>query len=540
MIDRLQAERTPGVLPRKIYSAHLTPSSPYTVARRHSDDYPVYRGRDDVASTPSYSYANSQTQHPSNKGKIAVLVVLGMLSLGILMVALDLSHVSDDRAIPAKVKVKLAKPLTHLAFSLIVISAIQTLCVVFLGTKLQGSAGAVQPTEITSALEPLDVSRILKKRDNLSTEELTALLKDMACELREAKTIQRYLIEKASHVVCTIDANSRFISVSRACLSAWGYSSNELEGTLLRSIVEDSESVFNSLLAVHGTSEKAVVECKLKTRDGELLDIVWTAYWSKADQALFCVAQDITERKRVEQLRNDFLAMVTHDLRTPIASLQGVLVLLNKGVLGQLNGQGQKLTEKVSRDFDRLQRLISNMLEIDKIESGGLRLERSVVPLMEVLEHGMEVIALHASTKNLTVNAQIQPCFAFCDRDQMVRVVLNLLSNAVKYAPDNSAVDVKLEDMGDLARVSVTDRGRGIPADRIRKIFEKFEQVDGSDAKQKGGTGLGLAICKAIICEHGGQIGADSEPGVGSTFWVTIPKRPVECLPTQTYCAIAS
>lgn len=528
---------------RYVVESRKTPTAPFElVSKPH---FAIKRDRNASGSRPI------GVLQPVVTKNFVVIVALAIMSLALLGLASGIWHAGEgmsksiadsvkQRAMSTKTRVQtnyiikeyvapvvaeeVVRPIGQLAFCLIVISAVQILCVIVLWGRAQATSFPVQSADVSSALEPLGVSRIIRKRENLTPEELVELLRDMANELHDAKTIERFLIEKASHVVCIIDKNSRIQTVSKACLSAWGYATTEMEGNSICDYLEDGPNVFAQLLSVADTNEKIVIESQLKARDGEILEIVWTAYWSRSDGALFCVAQDITERKRNEKLRREFIAMVTHDLKTPIASLHGILVLLNEGVLGQLNPQGKRLTEKVTRDFDRLLRLINNMLDLERSESGGMRLELASVPLEEIVDHATELIRLQAAAKNIQIKTSVAPLTAWADKDQLVRVVLNLLSNAVKFSPENSMVEVVVEDFGPTACVSVKDCGRGIPKDRTQKIFEKFEQIYASDVKKNGGTGLGLAICKAIVSEHGGEIGVRSEEGNGSQFWFTVPK----------------
>src|SRR6185437_8405151 len=195
-------------------------------------------------------------------------------------------------------------------FALVLLSVAQAVYGIALLIKSKPSTCATQSKEVSEALENLSVSRIIRKRDSLSAHELLKLVQEQSLELKQAKTFQRYLIEKASHVVCILDAKGNFLSVSRASLSAWGYPNQELEGQCLCDYIEDAARVFSGLMSVAGTNGKVEVQSKLIARDGELLDIVWTAYWSKSDNALFCVAQDFTERNRTERERREFIAMV--------------------------------------------------------------------------------------------------------------------------------------------------------------------------------------------------------------------------------------
>jgi two-component system sensor histidine kinase VicK len=568
--------------------------------------------------------------------KWLVFGALLFLCLCSLSISQQLVETKENRQLVARTQDKLSKKMTELATSLIVLATTQLVCLFVLGTQFKKTSESIQTDEVATALEGLDVSRILRKRDALSQSEMIALMKNLAQELREAKSLQEYLIERASHVVCMIDPRGKFLSISRASLSAWGYSPKELEGRLVGDIVIDGDRLIKSLLSVAKTQDRAVVETKLQVRDGELLEVIWTAHWSSVDDALFCIVQDVTERKRAEdqlrllldalpagvliasgtpplvefangqacnllrtvrvelnglplseiwqygfdestaagaektyqsiaarpdgtkfpvevstrsidigdelkqlfvflditaqqeteKLKNEFLAMVTHDLRTPLASLQGMLVLLDKGILGGLNDQGKRLSGKMSRDFDRLNRLINDMLDLEKVGSGKLQLECVELNMEEVVGHAVEVVRLHAITKGIALGKKGEwNLHCWGDRDQLVRVIVNLLSNALKYSPENSEITIGMEDLGTHARIAVADQGRGIPPEKIVKIFEKFEQSEIADAKKSGGTGLGLAICKAIVQEHGGQIGAlNNREGGGSTFWFTVPK----------------
>jgi PAS domain S-box-containing protein len=568
------------------------------------------------------------------------LALLGALCIGLILVAQQLHTTLDDRslALNTKAKIQLAGRINNLSSVLLLLSGAQVLCVIILFTLGQRGGSDFKADEVYAALDVLESSRMLRKVDTLTPKDVIAILENLAQELTEAKSIQRFLMERASHVVCIVDKKGKFTSVSKASLSAWGYQSSELEGKNISQVLVDPTRVIQIVMAIANTSKKAVVETNLKARDGEILDVVWTAYWSTSDSALFCIVQDVTERKRVEmrlrttlealpagviitgtnniiefanakacsllkwepgdllgqslddiwehkyqrnieelservllnpvfqtqakrsddtrfpievstrsieyaeefkllavfiditaqkeseRLRSEFLAMVTHDMRTPLASLQGMLGLLDKGVIGELNAQGRQLVTSVGPKFDRLLRLISDMLDLEKIGQGKMRLECKTLTLNEVIQNVMSIVQMQAQERNISLQVRMEPCVCWGDRDQLERVVQNLLSNAIKFSDNNSSVVIMVEDLGNEARVSVADNGRGIPENRIDRIFEKFEQVERADAKIRGGTGLGLAICKAIVTEHRGEIGVYNNPGRGSTFWFTVPK----------------
>ena len=218
--------------------------------------------------------------------------------------------------------------------------------------------------------------------------------------------------------------------------------------------------------------------------------------------------------------------MLTHDLKTPLTSIHGILALLEEGFLGRLSEQGVEMTKRVRITCKRLLRLINDMLDLEKINAGKFSLECKDVDAAFVVGQSVETIQNLAAERKISIKTNSTPVTCWGDDDRLIQVLVNLLSNAIKYSPENAVIEVLSEEQSDAVKFSVFDHGRGIPADKVGRVFERFEQVEVADAKKKGGTGLGLAICQAIVTEHGGNIGANSQLGEGSCFWFTIPKKP--------------
>ena len=233
--------------------------------------------------------------------------------------------------------------------------------------------------------------------------------------------------------------------------------------------------------------------------------------------------RDVTERREVERMKDEFISVVSHELRTPLTSIRGSLGLLAAGKAGEVPEKGRRMLEIAVQNTDRLVRLINDILDIERIESGRVTMELRPVDAAELARHAVEVMSAMAEKAGvrLTVRAERQPLEA--DPDRILQVLTNLLSNAVKFSPPGGEVALTVERRDGEVVFRVRDQGRGIPADRLESIFERFQQVDSSDAREKGGTGLGLAICRSIVQQHGGQIGVESTPGAGSTFTFTLP-----------------
>jgi PAS domain S-box-containing protein len=241
---------------------------------------------------------------------------------------------------------------------------------------------------------------------------------------------------------------------------------------------------------------------------------------------------DISERKEVERLKSEFISTVSHELRTPLTSIYGSLSLLASGMAGELAPDVNELVDLSLRSSERLVRLINDVLDVEKIESKMMTYSKVVQPLAPLIDQAIDTTRHYANqygvqvefeTRLDSVLANVQ---VHIDADRMVQVLVNLLSNAVKFSERGERVSVRMAVLGQQVRVSVVDRGQGIPEEFRAQIFERFSQADSTDRRQKGGTGLGLSICKSIVEEHGGVIDYVSTPGAGTEFYFELPLAP--------------
>ena len=233
--------------------------------------------------------------------------------------------------------------------------------------------------------------------------------------------------------------------------------------------------------------------------------------------------RDVTERREVERMKDEFVSVVSHELRTPLTSIRGSLGLLAAGKLGEMPVKGRRMLEIAVQNTDRLVRLINDILDIERIESGRVTMEVRRVRAAELAHQAVEVMSSMAEKAGVQLYAWADDLPLTADPDRILQVLTNLLSNAVKFTPAGGEVTVTAEPVDGDVLFRVQDQGRGIPEDRLESIFERFQQVDSSDAREKGGTGLGLAICRSIVNQHGGRIWVESRPGAGSTFFFTLP-----------------
>jgi hypothetical protein len=213
---------------------------------------------------------------------------------------------------------------------------------------------------------------------------------------------------------------------------------------------------------------------------------------------------------------------VSHELRTPLTSIRGSLGLLASGAVGALSDEVVEVVAIAERNAIRLMALINDILDLERLETGKIELQFAQVPVESILHRAMESLATFGQKHGVTVEAPEVSSMIWADADRIVQVLVNLLSNAVKFSPPGGVVTIGVGLRGSWVEFRVTDHGRGVPVAHRRAIFERFRQVETSDAREKGGSGLGLAICKSIVEQHGGTIGVESEEGAGSSFWFRV------------------
>ena len=266
-------------------------------------------------------------------------------------------------------------------------------------------------------------------------------------------------------------------------------------------------------------------ESTIRKKNGESLavEISMREIQLRGEKKYIFAALDITERYELDKAKREFVAMVSHDLRSPLNSILITLNILDDGKLGELNQKGKQFVSQAVSESKRLIELIKDLLDLEKIGSSNFTLHFERVSMLEVIHASINAVKSSAERRQLQFQIPTEDIECDADGARLIQVLINLLSNAVKFAPSGSQITVQLEKEENNAKVTVLDNGRGIPREKQDRIFEKFAQVEKEDWRQKGGSGLGLAICKAIVEEHSGQIGVASEEGSQTRFWFTIP-----------------
>jgi PAS domain S-box-containing protein len=351
--------------------------------------------------------------------------------------------------------------------------------------------------------------------------------------LQESNRRWRYLLDNVSLIVVGVTCAGEVEYINPFLLALTGYTIEEVIGKdwfsqfipqidQLEIREEFSSLLINDFPKYH---QNAIV-----TKAGEERMISWnnTILRSQDNEIIgtLSIGEDITEKLKVDRIKSEFISIVSHELRTPLASIRGALGLLSSGVLANRPETAQNMLNIASSDTERLVRLVNDILDLERLESSKVTLDRNWCDVeVDLCQQAIETMQAIAIESQIEILCNIQSQQVFADQDRLVQTLVNLLSNAIKFSPPQSQVHLEAEQIANEIVFRVCDRGRGIPAAQLESIFERFHQVDASDSRQMGGTGLGLAICRSIVQQHGGKIWVESVLSEGSTFSFTIPHR---------------
>lgn len=240
------------------------------------------------------------------------------------------------------------------------------------------------------------------------------------------------------------------------------------------------------------------------------------------------IVRDISERKRIDRMKNEFVSTVSHELRTPLTSITGSLGLVAGGALGEMPAQARDMIAIAYRNSQRLACLINDLLDMEKLVAGKMRFDMQPQALLPLIEQALEANRSYGADRQvlLRLTSVVPQARVNVDSQRLLQVMANLLSNAIKYSNSGDTVEVAMSEQGAMARITVIDHGPGVPAAFRPRIFQKFSQADASDSRQRGGTGLGLAITRELVERMGGTIGFHSEEGKGAAFFFDFPLLP--------------
>ena len=344
---------------------------------------------------------------------------------------------------------------------------------------------------------------------------------------------QQAMFDGAVDGMMLLDGDANILKLNPSIIRMFGYSEDELLGqrnTILMdqpSDLETSRAFLTSVGAagVHGAGERKEITGRRKDGSRFETEVAISRVSDETERRYIAAIRDISEAKRAEAMKNEFVSTVSHELRTPLTSIGGSLGLLAGGAVGELNDKAARLVAIAHKNCERLIRLINDILDIEKIESGKMHFAEEEVDLGKLILRTVAATHGFAAARGISLFVCDPPRRVEVrgDDDRLEQLLTNLVSNAIKHSPEGETVEVSAVQAGSRARIEVRDRGAGVPEDFRSRIFGKFAMADGSDSRVRGGTGLGLAIAREIAHHHGGTVSFADRVGGGTVFWTELP-----------------
>jgi PAS domain S-box-containing protein len=395
-------------------------------------------------------------------------------------------------------------------------------------------------------------------RLNLGNETVfTAILRDISDYKQAEATLSQLaaIVESSEDAIISKSLDGTITSWNASAQTLYGYTAGEVIGRSISLLLPadklDEEAQF--LERLQQGEHIQHYETVRRRKDGTLVDISLTVSPIKDGTGKIIgaskIARDITQQRAIAQMKSEFISIVSHELRTPLTAIRGSLGLVAHGIYDKKPEKKQRMIEIAASQSDRLVRLVNDILDLQRLESGKMKLVMQVCDAAILMQQSADTMRSYAEQNQIQLVVHLLSAPVWASPDSIIQTLMNLLSNAIKFsAPGGkvwlSAQFVNAEEQGTKATeeytndtipnpqtlpsipytlFSVKDQGRGVPSDKLEIIFERFQQVDASDSREKGGTGLGLAICRKIIEQHEGKIWAESVVNQGSTFYFTLP-----------------
>jgi len=373
----------------------------------------------------------------------------------------------------------------------------------------------------------------LRVRTSDEVGELAAAFNEMTRRLRET-TVSRDAVDRVlgtmGECLIVIGPDGTIDRVNKAVCKLSGLPEDKLVGRPCDELIGTPEGFRSLIDAVSSEGPVHGLETELLVKDGAavpmLVSVAPMAQSSDRPQAFVVVASDLSERVRIESQKDEFVAMIHHEVRGPLTAVHGALGLLAGGVAGELGDRARGLVEIALRNSERMERLVDDLLAARKLDAGKMDFRMEDADLMPLVEQAIEATSPYGAKFEVlfVLDERVEGARIRVDPDRLIQVLTNVLSNAVRFSPAGETVTISVTRREKNLRVSVVDRGPGIPEEFRDQVFEKFARAGPDDWRHQSGTGLGMSISRAIMEELGGEIFFESEMDVGTTFFVDLPE----------------
>ena len=365
---------------------------------------------------------------------------------------------------------------------------------------------------------------------NDEIRELDATFHRMVAQIEQSRRRQRALTENTADMIFSVSEKMRLSELNDACARLLGYEDDALLGKDVASLVkpDSGKNLQEQFENARQTSNPVTCEVVISSKSAEQIETAWTISWSEAENSWFCVARNIAAQKHLERLRQDFLAMITHDMRSPLTSILSNLQMLRKGAYGAVEERSAEKIDIMIGNCRQLLAFINDLLDVDRLESGIFELDPGTVGTGVLFKKALSIVDGAAVSKKIDIHVQAASLEVEADEERIVQVLVNLLSNAIKFSEAGSRIEMTASANGkDQVEISIRDYGRGISADKLLIIFDRYRQSSSGDAHASSGFGLGLYICKQLLKAHGSDLTVRSREGEGSTFSFSLKKAPL-------------
>lgn len=354
-------------------------------------------------------------------------------------------------------------------------------------------------------------------------------------ELHTLMRQRESILKSVGDGICGMDMDGRLTFLNPGAAQMLGYEVDEILGANMHKLVHHSHPDGSPYYAedcpidasLHRHTPIRVLDEVYWRKDGTSFPVEYVAcplVDNGRTTGIVVAFQDVTERRRLERMKDEFISTVSHELRTPLTSLRAALGLLAGGVLNERPEKIAQMLNLAVGNCDRLGRLVNDILDFERIGSGRSNLICSVHQARGLLHRASEEMQASAAKAGVRLRIESDPVEVWADGDRILQTLTNLIGNSIKFSTPSSEIRLRAHlNASEMVQIEVHDEGCGIPADKLDIIFERFQQGDASDSRAMGGTGLGLAICRSIVKEHGGDIWAESVAGKGSSFYLTLP-----------------
>jgi PAS domain S-box-containing protein len=388
--------------------------------------------------------------------------------------------------------------------------------------------------EITGKLEQLTDTAYRLASDLPLNPEMTGpddisaldrLFHSMGREIKESLRKEKAVVHNVHDMICTMDDDGRITAVNPAVTSLFGYAARDVMGQHLISLLvqKDVEKVRSLFGELKKRAQSVPLELQLKKADDSVADILLSATWSAQEKKVYAVVHDMTERRQSERLKQEVVAMVTHDLRTPLFTIQNILGFLAEDITDKVEQRLVDYVTMAESNTERMLRLINDLIDSEKMSAKMMEPQLTAVSLDSSFQKCREVVAAIAEDVGVSLVFNQTNLVVNADDQMLERVLFNLVVNAIKFSPKGALVSLRASVEDGKAHVVIEDNGPGIPEGELKGIFERFRQGSSRSSTLYASSGLGLSICKAFVELQNGKIWATSELGRGSQFHFTVP-----------------